>query len=304
MANPGETRRTFDCDPTLSDDQVLEFCRTGFLLLEGVVPNEFNKMTLEYLSGVMPANPRFVPKGMTSTDLERIRASHEPSTILLEDWFHENVVLNPQLTGALRSLLGKDLGLPVLVSSHPVECPKSAQGWHHDADHVFGPETNFLEVFYFPQDTPAELGPTEFVPGSHIRPTTMAEDAAGVLAEGPAGSFGIHSQSILHRRGKSTAKGLRHMLKYNYWRTTPPVGDWVREVAFDSGSAHYGGHGDARYVAHMFYWLCGKGNQYRLMGGQAWPWTSPNQIGPSYGFGETEGYLPNWRKNNPDDYAR
>ena len=94
------------------------------------------------------------------------------------------------------------------------------------------------------------------------------------------------------------------MLKYNYWRTTPPVRDWVQEAEFDFGSARYGGHGDARYVAQMFYWLCGKGNQYRLMGGQAWPWTSPNQIGPSYGFGETEGYLPNWRKDNPDDYAR
>ena len=47
-----------------------------------------------------------------------------------------------------------------------------AQGWHHDADHVFGPETNFVEVFYFPQDTPMELGPTELMPGSHIRSTS------------------------------------------------------------------------------------------------------------------------------------
>ena len=67
--------------------------------------------------------------------------------------------------------------------------------------------------------------------------------------------------------------------------------------------APYGGHGVARYVAHMFYWLCGKGDEFRLIGGQAWPWSSANQIGPSYGFGHSEGYLPNWRKNNPDDYA-
>ena len=302
--NNGKTGRTFDCEPTLTDSEILEFCRTGFLLLAGVVADEFNKMTIDYLKGTLAANPSFVPKGMTAADLERIRASHEPSTILLEEWYQDNILLNPQLTGALRSLLGKDVGLPVLVSSHPMECPAPAQGWHHDADHVFGPETNFLEVFYFPQDTPAELGPTELVPGSHVRATSRAEDAAGVLAAGPAGSFGIHSQSILHRRGESTAKGLRHMLKYNYWRTTPPVRDWVQEADFDFESAYYGGHGDARYAAHMFYWLCGKGDQYRLVGGQAWPWTSPNQIGPSYGFGNTEGYLPDWRKNNPDDYAR
>ena len=37
---------------------------------------------------------------------------------------------------------------------------QAATGWHQDADCLFGPELNFLEVFYFPQDTPAEAGPT------------------------------------------------------------------------------------------------------------------------------------------------
>ena len=31
---------------------------------------------------------------------------------------------------------------------------------------------------------------------------------------------------------------------------------------------------------------------------------TPNMIGPAYGFGLKEGYLPNWRKNNPDDYEK
>jgi hypothetical protein len=53
----------------------------------------------------------------------------------------------------------------------------------------------------------------------------------------------------------------------------------------------------------MFYWLCGKGNEYRISGGQSWPWRSANQIGPSYGYAATEGYLPNWRKDNRDGYA-
>ena len=93
------------------------------------------------------------------------------------------------------------------------------------------------------------------------------------------------------------------MLKYNYWRTVAPTRDWIIEPDFDFETAHYGGHGTARYVAHMLYWLCGKGKDYRIIGGQGWPWRSVNQIGPSYGFGAKEGYLPNWRKNNPDDYA-
>ena len=303
MIKHNEVDRSFDCNPNLTDSQVLEFCHNGFLVLEGVVDNETNQLTCAYLNGEVPSNPSFVPEGFTNEDLDRIRNSHEPSTLLLEGWFIENVLLNSQLAGALRSLLGKNVGLPVLVSKHTTECPSSAQGWHHDADHIFGPELNFLEVFYYPQDTPEEIGPTEVVPGSHVTRTHREMEDKGVSAAGPAGTLSIHSQSILHRKGESTATGTRHMLKYDYWRTVSPQRDWIVEPDFDFQKAHYGHHGIARYIAHMFYWLCGKGEEYRIIGGQGWPWSSVNQIGPSYGFAKTEGYLPNWRKNNLDDYA-
>ena len=198
--------RTFDCEPTLTDTQVLQFCRDGYLCLQGVVPDEINQRTCDYLNGDLPINPCFIPKGITHADLERMRDTHEPSSILLEDWYIEHVLLNRELAGALRSLLGQNVGLPVLVSNHRVECPMPAQGWHQDADHVFGPEINFLEVFYFPQDTPLEMGPTELLPGSHIHSTSRDTNEKGISSEGPAGSFVIHSQSILHRRGESTAR--------------------------------------------------------------------------------------------------
>jgi hypothetical protein len=304
MPSYDAAQRTFDCEPSLTDTQVLEFCRQGYLILPGVVPDEINHRTCAYLEGKVPANPSYIPPGMTRADMERIRATHEPSIIFLEDWFLENVLLNPSLAGVMRSLLGKNAGLPVLASHHRVECPAQPQGWHHDADHIFGPELHFVEVFYFPQDTPVELGPTELVPGTHLFPSRREPGDKGVFAEGPAGTLGIHHQSILHRRGLSTATGLRHMLKYNYWRTVPPQRDWITEPQFDFHTAYYGGHNAARYAAHMFYWLCGQADQFRIIGGQAWPWSSVNQIGPSYGFGQREGYLPDWRKNNQDGYAR
>ena len=33
---------TFDCDPTMTDSEVLAFCRDGCLLLRGVVPDQIN----------------------------------------------------------------------------------------------------------------------------------------------------------------------------------------------------------------------------------------------------------------------
>ena len=77
----------------------------------------------------------------------------------------------------------------------------------------------------------------------------------------------------------------------------------MKEESFDLRTADYGGHDVARYVAHMYYWLCGKGDEFRTLGGQAWPWQNENQIGPSYGFDSKNGYLPDWRKNNIDGYA-
>jgi hypothetical protein len=39
---------TYDCAPTLTDSQVLEFCRRGFLMLEAVVPDEINRKVVEF----------------------------------------------------------------------------------------------------------------------------------------------------------------------------------------------------------------------------------------------------------------
>ena len=295
--------RTFDCDPSLNDSQVLEFCREGYLMLHGVVPDEINERTCQYLNGEIPVSPSWLPEGVTIAEVERMRETHEPSGILLEDWFVEHVLLNPALAGAMRSLLGAHTGLPVLVSNHRVECPAEAQGWHHDADRVFGPELEFAEVFYFPQDTPPELGPTEIAPRTHISRSDGDFAGESVLAGGPAGTLGIHHQSILHRRGASTASGVRHMLKYNYWRTSPPCRDWIEDPEFDPRTAWYGGHAHCQYVAHMLWWLQGKGDEYRIIGGQGWPFRTPNQIGPSHGYGRPEGYQPDWRRN-PDGYSR
>ena len=296
------TARTFDCVPTLTDSQVLAFCRDGHLLLPGIVPQETNRRACDWLDGKLPANPSYLPEGLTGDDLQRMRGTREPSGIMLEEWFLEHVLLNPRLAGVMRSLLGAHVGLPVLVSHHFMECPAAAQHWHHDADCVFGPELRFVEVFYFPQDTPPTLGPTELLPGSHLARTQPDADTNGVLTAGPAGTIGVHHQSIMHRRAASTASGPRRMLKYIYWRTTAPRRDWLADEGFDPRTADYGGHRVARYVAHQFAWLCGTGHQFRVIGGQGWPWRTENQIGPSYGYGSPDGYLPDWRSND-DGYA-
>ena len=76
---------TSNIQPTLTDSEVLDFCKNGYLLLDGVVPDEINRRAVDFLD-----NDTYF----------------EPTTILAEDWFMEGVILNPAAGGAIRSLLG------------------------------------------------------------------------------------------------------------------------------------------------------------------------------------------------------
>ena len=267
---------TYDCKPTLNDTQVVEFCKKGFLMLEGVVPDEVNRRTLEYLE----ANP-----------------SMQPSQILLEDWFDRNVMKNPESAGVVRSLLGRDFALPNLVSNHRVECPLPAQEWHFDGGSKYGPELNYLQVFYYPQDCPVELGPTELLPGSHFlfavrkNISHLGGIRGSYRAAAPAGSIFLTAYHVWHRRGPSTAAALRNMLKYFYWRTTPPQRDWIVEEDFDFAAASYGSpiasiveqfRADIK-VAELFLWLCGQRDSFQNLGGQSWPLPAHRRDTP-YGF--------------------
>ena len=46
---PPSEQQTFECAPTLTDLQVLDFCRNGYLVLEGVVEDDVNQRVTEFL---------------------------------------------------------------------------------------------------------------------------------------------------------------------------------------------------------------------------------------------------------------
>ena len=89
-----EGKQTYDCEPTLTDSQVLAFCKEGFLLLPGVVPERVNQQCMDYLNGYGRSRSLIagaeVPSG-------------EPSEILLEEWFVDGVITAPVVAGAVRS---------------------------------------------------------------------------------------------------------------------------------------------------------------------------------------------------------
>jgi hypothetical protein len=260
-----------DCPPTLTDRQVIDFCRNGFLILPGVVPEETNCKVVDYL--------------------DHVDSSYEPTPIMEQEWFVEDVLKNPQAAGAVRSLLGRDFTLPAIISNHrgPLPWPHGG-GWHRDGGSLYSDKLEYLQVFYWPEECTDDMGPTEVLPGSHFLRTKAplmahyGKIAGTVSTAGPAGTIFLTVYSIWHRRTRATSGprgrgGFRNLLKYNYWRTSQPRRDWIIEPDCDFNRINFDPPNPGGFeqfqggiaAARMFCWLCGIEEEYLFRGGQCWP---------------------------------
>ena len=171
-----DRRTTYDCAPTLTDDDVLQFCKTGFLCLPAVVPEAVNTRCRAFLEEHAAADHSAVEAAGAVDGKVRIGRVAEPMELLGEDWFVEGVLCCSAVVGAVRSLLGPDLGLPILVSNHrmtPTTTPAAEQAWHHDGGSQFnGTELHYLQVFYYPAECTPEMGPTELCSGENLHDTS------------------------------------------------------------------------------------------------------------------------------------
>ena len=77
-------------------------------MLEDVVPDEINQRTTQFID-------------------QHGKGLHR--TLLKKDWFIDNVLLNSQVVGVIRSLLGPNFRLPVKLPNHRAKCPLPAQDW-------------------------------------------------------------------------------------------------------------------------------------------------------------------------------
>lgn len=139
----------------LNSVQMANFVTDGMLRFDELVPDEINR------------------EAMRDLDERRINMHYERQGQPLVNMWRESpgigaVLRLPQVQGIVRSLVGPD-ALYDHHAAHKVG-PRHAEGqvWHADA--IIDTRLHFdIQLFYYPHDTPREMGGTMFLPGSHLR---------------------------------------------------------------------------------------------------------------------------------------
>jgi len=195
----------------LTDEQMRKFIKEGFLLLKTDFSDEFHQQLNDQLLAVYneEGNPgnNLLPR---ITELQR-------------------VFENPVITGALTSVLGPNYMLHAHRHGH-YNATDVPGDWHKDSYWGYNRMRNhhpwWAMIMYFPQDTPAELGPTGILPGTQnydSRVFTENEIDQEVLAAGPAGTFALIHYDIWHRSTANVLGNPRFMLKFEFMRTVAPA---------------------------------------------------------------------------------
>jgi hypothetical protein len=135
----------------LTTTQMAKFVADGFLRFDDVVPAALNERALAQMEA----------------GIERPRGG-DPLKGMWQGNAIGEVINLPQIQGIMASLVGEN----PLYDHHAVHIvqPNREEGqvWHADA--IIDLRTPFdIQFFYFPHDTPREMGGTMVLPGSHFR---------------------------------------------------------------------------------------------------------------------------------------
>ena len=216
----------------LSDEQVQRFIADGFIELQSDLASDFHASVTEELSFALKHESRWLGDNLV------------PRVPILEE-----LLESPVLTGALQSLLGPEFAWtphrfphnsepigrdPATIKFDPFENQPamgegsiSGSGWHQDG-HSKGGRSRWhtcraINVFYFPHDTPIQMGPTRLLAGSHLYATlrnVVPEQV--VFGEKKAGSIIVADFDLGHAGTPNQTEESRYMLKFVALRMQNP----------------------------------------------------------------------------------
>ena len=165
---------------------------------------------------------------------------------------------HPQVHGALTGILGGNYIVHAHRHCHFRPPHTDAQRLHKDSWSRRHHRTRWAMLFYYPQDTTQDMGPTGVVPGSQYYNGAPAQDGEVALA-GEAGTVSIVHYDLWHRGMANTTDRKRYMLKFLFARMDEPEPSHRTET--NGGQTNGFSESDSRSTMwrSMMGWHTGRG---------------------------------------------
>ena len=135
----------------LSDDEIISFIIQGSHIVEPDFPEGLNESIYAELEAL--DIPRNNPGDGILDKVPKLYQVYD----------------HPKVHGALVSLLGEDVQMNGHRHCHVNPPGTRSQSWHQDGTNKRHHRIQTVLAMYYPQDVPAELGPTVILPGTHFR---------------------------------------------------------------------------------------------------------------------------------------
>ena len=222
----------------LTDAQMRHFVVNGFVTVTTTLPAQFHHAIYE--------------KTMTVFDKE----GNPGNNLIPRIPEIQKILDDPNVEGALTSLLGADYYMQPHRHPHYNPPGSKGQGMHQDGGKRWSHHTRRLLVFYYPQDTPLELGPTGVVPMSHYYST---REGSGVSPEQPivgkAGTVAFANYDLWHRAMPNSSEKRRYMMKFLYTRMSEPQEPtWANKETDWANGATVGPAEHQEMFRHLWNW--------------------------------------------------
>ena len=228
----------------LTDDQMRHFIVNGYVIVNTDLPASFHDFIYEQTEIV------FEKEGNPGNNL--LPRIPEIQAVFDDKW----------VIGGLTSVLGEDYYMQPHRHAHFNQPKSEGQQMHQDSGKEWSHHTRRLLVFYYPQDTPVELGPTAIAPGSYYYNTPDGATASNEFPVcGKAGTVAIVNYDLWHRAMPNRTDKNRYMMKFLFARMSEPQSpSWNSEKTEWDQSELIGNSIHQKMFQHVWDWHYGKTN--------------------------------------------
>ena len=191
----------------LNDQQVHGFIRDGYIAIEPKLSNDFHADIFAKIEKL------FDTEGNPGNNL----LARIPEL--------QYIYNDPYVVGALSSIIGEDYYMEPHRALHFNQPHSTGQTLHKDSFTRRRHRARWFVTFYYPQNTPTEMGPTGVVPGSQCRNVIPEESYKSELPlSGSVGRVVIANYDIVHRGMPNMTDNNRYMIKFLFNRISEPIG--------------------------------------------------------------------------------